>query len=76
MKMSRLDSGPSERLVDTGSGYQPGQLLRPAIMMTMTTEIVFFMTRGSEISQTNSIKFCKTERPAIHWANKMHPVER
>ena len=23
-QMSRLDAGPSERLVDTGSGYQPG----------------------------------------------------
>ena len=23
-QMSRVDAGPSERLVDTGSGYQPG----------------------------------------------------
>ena len=79
--MSRLDAaGPSERLVDTGSGYQPGKSFRSDFRQGFfvhqaSTDCPFLgPIAWSPIcdinSSTCSIKFCKSEIPATHFFYK------
>ena len=56
--ISRLDAGPSERLVDTNSGYQPGEDL-PSCSLVFC--LAFF--RMNSHNDIDNIQWCKSYFP-------------
>ena len=56
--ISRLDAGPSERLVDTNSGYQPGEDLPSCLLVFCLTFLCWADTdRDKQIGSQHKLSF-------------------